>query len=141
MNYAAGWVGVGMLLAKPAPFASQHSLPACSPASHSSRPPHDCPCTSSSQPVCAGFIFVSCIQKWRPDRRELAEFYDVNIVVRNRLALPVTGILGSSYENAVKAQPVAAAAAAAAGGALARLPAPLEAKSTSDDELPPPARG
>lgn len=85
----------------------------------------------------AGFIFISAIQKWRPDRRELAEFFDINIAVRNRLRLPVTGILGSSYENAVSSRSVAAAAAT---NALAPLPAPLEARSTSDDE-PAPSSG
>ncbi len=79
---------------------------------------------------------MSCIQKWRPDRRELAEFYDVNIAVRNLLRLPVTGILGSSYENAVRGLPVSAQAAAPTANGLAPLPAPLEAKSRSDDELP-----
>ena len=29
----------------------------------------------------AGFIFISAIQKWRPDRNELADFLDINIIL------------------------------------------------------------
>ncbi|KAL4441880.1 hypothetical protein ABPG77_003796 [Micractinium sp. CCAP 211/92] len=63
----------------------------------------------------AGFITISMIQKWRPDRKELAEFLDLNILLYGRLQLPVTGILGPSYtkaaQAAVAASPVAGAAA------------------------------
>ncbi|KAL4431043.1 hypothetical protein ABPG75_006299 [Micractinium tetrahymenae] len=88
--------------------------------------------------VNAGFLFISAIQRWRPDRSELAEFLDIDIIVRNRLQLPVTGILGSSYENALSSLPVAAAVATSPGSALAPLPAPLEAQSESDDAPAPP---
>ncbi|KAL4433922.1 hypothetical protein ABPG75_000363 [Micractinium tetrahymenae] len=65
--------------------------------------------------VDAGFIFVSMIQKWRPDRAELAEFMDLNVVLRGRLSLPVTGILAPSYIKAVAA---AGPVSGAAGGAV-----------------------
>lgn len=60
--------------------------------------------------VNAGFIFISCIQKWRPARNELADFLDINIILYNHLRLPVTGILGPSYERALRSQPITAAA-------------------------------
>ncbi|KAL4433916.1 hypothetical protein ABPG75_000357 [Micractinium tetrahymenae] len=67
----------------------------------------------------AGFITISMIQKWRPDRAELAEFLDLNIMLFGKLQLPVTGILGPSYTKAVSA---AAAAAGPVAGAAATVP-------------------
>lgn len=51
----------------------------------------------------AGFIRAVIIQKWRPNRKVLADFLDVNIAVRGRLKQPVTGLLAPSYEKALQA--------------------------------------
>lgn len=39
----------------------------------------------------------------RPARNVLADFLDINIAVRGRLKLPVTGLLAASYSKAVQA--------------------------------------
>lgn len=59
----------------------------------------------------AGFIRVAIIQRWRPQRNALADFLDVNLEVRRRLVLPVTGILGPSYRRAVQGAGAGIAAA------------------------------
>ncbi|KAL4425073.1 hypothetical protein ABPG77_010387 [Micractinium sp. CCAP 211/92] len=50
--------------------------------------------------VNAGFMFISAIQKWRPNLNKLADHLDINIILYNRLKLPVTGILAPSYTQA-----------------------------------------
>ncbi|KAL4426141.1 hypothetical protein ABPG77_007423 [Micractinium sp. CCAP 211/92] len=65
----------------------------------------------------AGFTRVVCIQKWRPDRKIVADFLDVNMFATPYLRLPVTGILAPSYNRAVAKAAQGAVAAAAAGGA------------------------
>lgn len=64
---------------------------------------------------------MSC--RWRPDRNELAEFLDLNIMLYGKLQLPVTGILGPSY---VKAAQAAAAASPVSGAASAIFSAGLD---------------
>lgn len=65
--------------------------------------------------------------RWRPDRKELAEFLDLNILLYGRLQLPVTGILGPSYTKAAQA---AVAASPVAGAASAVFSAGLDVSDT-----------
>ncbi|KPF41182.1 hypothetical protein IP76_22150 [Rhizobium sp. AAP43] len=63
----------------------------------------------------AGFTRVVIIQKWRPQRRVVADFLDINMFASPFLLKPVTGILAPSYDRAV-AKASQGAVAAAAGG-------------------------
>lgn len=44
---------------------------------------------------------MAFIEKWRPDRGVVAEFLDMNLLVRVGLPLPVGGLLGPSYMRAI----------------------------------------
>ncbi len=35
----------------------------------------------TDDPTCAGFMFISAIQKWRPNLNELADHLDINIIL------------------------------------------------------------
>ncbi|KAL4443916.1 hypothetical protein ABPG75_011653 [Micractinium tetrahymenae] len=70
----------------------------------------------------AGFTRVVCIQKWRPNRKVVADFLDVNMFASPNLRKPVTGILGPSYNWAVASRSAVAGAAGMLMGAGSDTP-------------------